>query len=164
VSYDPFVARRLSMLYRVVRFGRLDEGGMAKLKRTLAAIRPVVTSQLLGEWLASAPERFSEGDACTAVAQRLTTLPPTLFVEPELRRDPRAMVRAALPLMVGWNILERVADGYRLAARRTHPQFPFVEDIVAYQASFLEETLENAAFTSVRMQPDVPEASAAARL
>jgi MFS family permease len=164
VSYDPFVARRFSMLYRVERFGRFEEGGMPKLKRTLAAIRPVVTSQLLSEWLASAPEQFSEEDACAAVATRLTTLPPTLFVEPELRRDPRAMVHAALPLMVGWNILERVADRYRLAARRTHPQFPFVEDIVAYQASFLQETLENAAFTSVRMQPDVPEASAAARL
>jgi hypothetical protein len=74
------------------------------------------------------------------------------------------MVRAALPRMVEWNILERVADRYRLAPRRTHPQFPFVEDIVAYQARFLEETLENAAFTSVQMRPDVPESSAAARL
>ena len=54
------------------------------------------------------------------------------------------MVRAALPLMVKWQILQRDGERYRLAAQRRHPQFPFVQDVVAYQWSFLQQTLENA--------------------
>ncbi len=53
VSYDPFVARRLSMLYRIVRFGALSDGEMRALIGTLAGIRPIVTSQLLAEWIVS---------------------------------------------------------------------------------------------------------------
>lgn len=146
VSFDPFVARRFSMLYRVVYFGPLREDGMASLTRTLAAARPVVTSQMLGEWLASHDVPFTEDEACVAIEARLATLPSSLFVDPELRRNPRGMVRAALPLMVVWSILERDGDRYRLAAKRRHPQFPFVDDIIAYQANFLEETLAGAAY------------------
>ncbi len=144
VSYDPFVSKRLSMLYRVVCFGRLREGGMTLLVGTLAAIRPVVASQLLGAWLESTAE-FSAGEACAAIAKAIPELPPALFVDPELRRDPARMVRAAMPRMVEWEILQRAGDRYRVAPRRRHPQFPFVEDIIAYQARFLEETLANAA-------------------
>ncbi len=144
VSYDPFVARRLSMLYRVVPFGALANRDMTSLKQTLTAIRPVVTSQLLGDWLASRDGEFTAYEACAAVEHRLEALPRALFVDPELRRNPRAMVCAALPLMVRWNILERDGERYRLASERRHPQFPFVRDIVAYQACFLHETLENA--------------------
>jgi MFS family permease len=143
VSYDPFVSAKLSMLYRVVCFGPLGDGGMPRLVGTLAAIRPVVVSQLLGEWLVSAPD-FDASEACAAVARRLSQLPPALFVDPELRRNSERLVSAALPRMVEWKILDRDEDRYRLAARRRHPQFPFVEDIVAYQARFLEETLANA--------------------
>ncbi|HKE36966.1 MAG TPA: MFS transporter, partial [Candidatus Baltobacteraceae bacterium] len=46
VSYDPFVSKRLSMLYRIVR---LDD--KSKLKEGLAANRPITTSHLLGAWL-----------------------------------------------------------------------------------------------------------------
>jgi MFS family permease len=144
VSYDPFVSSRLSMLYRIVCFGRLRDGGIALLVRTLAAIRPVVASQLLGAWLESEPE-FDATQALAAVAKRLSELPPAVFVDPELRQDPERLVRAALPRMVGWKILERDGDRYRVAPQRRHPQFPFVEDIVAYQARFLEETLANVA-------------------
>jgi hypothetical protein len=56
------------------------------------------------------------------------------------------MVRAALAHMAEWRILERDGDDYRLAAVRHHPQFPFVDDIVAFQTSFFNETLENAAY------------------
>ncbi len=143
VSYDPFVSRRLSMLYRVVCFGRLREGGMAELTGALAAIRPIVASQVLGSWLESTVQ-FTAREACAAVAARVAQVPPALFVDPELRRDSDTLVRAALPRMVEWKILQREGDRYRLAARRRHPQFPFVEDIVAYQARFLEETLANA--------------------
>jgi hypothetical protein len=56
------------------------------------------------------------------------------------------MVRAALPLMARWEILERDGARYRLSRSRRHPQFPFVRDIVAYQAVFLQETLEHAVY------------------
>jgi MFS family permease len=144
VSYDPFVARRLSMLYRV---GHLKDAGMASMTRELAAIRPVTTSQLLGTWLATHSEPFTLDDAVCAVVPQLERLPPSLFVDPELRRNARALVASALPLMVEWQILERDGLSYRLSARRRHPQFPAVEDIVVYQARFLQETLENVADT-----------------
>ncbi len=151
VSYDPFVSKRLSMLYRIVRLPSSHSDSawretMTRMMRTLAAIRPVTTSQLLGGWLASHPPSFTRDDAVSAVASALRALPPLLFVDPELRRSPRAMVSRALPLMVRWGILEREGDRYRLAARRRHPQFPFVEDVIAYQERFLEETIENASY------------------
>lgn len=150
VSYDPFVARRFSMLYRVVRYGPLDpqrdDKRMTTLTRTLAAIRPVVTSQLLATWLHERADSFTAGDAVAAVERELKRLPPQLFVDPELRRRPAAMVRRALPLMTAWKILERDGDRYRLSPERRHPQFPFVDDIVAHQTRFFAETLENAEY------------------
>ncbi len=91
-------------------------------------------------------------EACSAVAERVQTLPAGSFVDPELRRKPRALVRSALILMEReWNILEATAGRYRLADRRRHPQFPLVEDIVAYQVRFLEETLANVAVARDRV-------------
>lgn len=139
VSYDPFVSERLPMLFRLVPLR-----DRARLTETLAASRPVVTSQLLGSWLDGRTATFSETDACDAVEERLRTLPARLFVDPELRRDPRRLVGRALGLMVKWGILERDGDGYRLSPVRRHPQFPQVDDIVAYNARFFEQTLENA--------------------
>jgi MFS family permease len=143
VSYDPFVATRLSMLYRIAR---LDD--RAHLTKALAAIRPVVTSQLLGSWLANGDgASFTADEACAAVVEQMASLPASLFVDPELRRDPQRLTRAALALMEQWKILERIGgDRYRLSAIRRHPQFPQVDDIVAYQARFLEETLVNVAY------------------
>lgn len=147
VSYDPFVSKRLSMLYRVVHFGRLEESdGMEPMTRVLAAIRPVVTSQLLSAWLRSFDGTFCEDQAVAAVRSAMDALPEQLFVDPELRRDASRLVRASLRLMVQWKILERRGDRYALAAQRRHPQFPFVNDIVAHQAAFLDETLRNAAY------------------
>jgi MFS family permease len=143
VSYDPFVARRLSMLYRIIRFNGNDLQIMTK---TLASIRPVTTSQLLGAWLHEQSEAFTKDDAIRAVTQRLAALPPALFVDPELQKSPQALVAAALRLMVQWDMLVRDGDRYRLANRRRHPQFPFVDDIIAFQANFLAETIENAAY------------------
>jgi MFS family permease len=140
VSYDPFVSKRLSMLYRV------EQLNGAPMVPKLAAIRPIVTSQILGAWLAENAGWFTEDEAVRAASERLAGLPPQLFVDPELRRDPRRMVRAALPLMAQWEILERDGPRYRLSPQRRHPQFPFVRDIVAYQAVFLQETLEHAAY------------------
>ena len=146
VSYDPFVARRLSMLYRVMRFNGSDLHAMTK---TLAAIRPVTTSQLLGTWLCARSENFTEGDAVAAVATLIASLPAAIFVDPEMRADAPAMVRAALRLMVKWKILVRDGERYRLSSRRRHPQFPFVNDIIEFQKNFLEETLANVAYAPV---------------
>jgi MFS family permease len=146
VSYDPFVSKRLSMLYRIVPLDDGPEPWMTRMTRTLASIRPVTTSQLLGAWLFQRGETFTTGEAEKTVEDALAGLPPELFVDPELRRNPRARVRAALPLMAGWSILDFDGQRYRLAQRRRHPQFPFVEDIVAFQARFLTETLEHAGY------------------
>jgi hypothetical protein len=89
---------------------------------------------------------FTPDEAVRAVETALAELPTLIFIDPELQRNPGAMVRAALPLMVGWKILEREGERYRLSQQRRHPQFPFVEDIVAYQSRFLAETLENAGY------------------
>lgn len=141
VSYDPFVSRRLSMLYRIVPLGD------APMTKKLAAIRPVVASQLLGAWLyerGAAP--FTAEEACDAVRGRMAALPPELFLDPELRAKPDALVLAALPLMVRWQILHESGDSYSVAPQRRHPQFPFVRDILEYQHAFLSETIENAPY------------------
>lgn len=152
VSYDPFAARRLSMLYRVVRF---DGNDLETMRKTLAAIRPVTMSQLLGAWLQERSTPFTEQIALEAVTEKLAALPPSLFVDPELERSARRLVSAALPLMVAWKILLSEGDGYRLANVRRHPQFPFVNDIIAYQANFLAETVENAGYAPSPAAPRV---------
>ena len=139
VSYDPFVSKRLSMLFRV---GRLDD--RARLTQALAALRPVVASQLLAKWLCTREDPFVCEQAVAGVESELRAIPPQLFVDPELRAHPAAKVRAALPRMVEWKILERDGISYRLAAARRHPQFPQVADIVEYNARFFDETVANA--------------------
>ncbi len=139
VSYDPFVSKRLSMLFRV---GRLDD--RARLTQALAALRPVVASQLLARWLRTQGEPFLCEQAVAGVESHLRAISPQLFVDPELRASPGAKVRAALSRMVEWKILERDGISYRLAAERRHPQFPHVADIVEYNARFFEETVANA--------------------
>jgi MFS family permease len=143
VSYDPFVSRRLSMLFRLVRLHDRN-----RLVQALAAIRPVVTSQLLASWLIDRSADFTEEDAIAGVELCLQALPSQLFFDPELRRDLRRLVHAALRCMTQWSILESSAQRYRLAGVRRHPQFPMVDDIVAYQARFLQETVSNADCTS----------------
>lgn len=124
VSYDVFVGRRLSMLYHIVR---LDD--RALLRDTLAAIRPVTVSQLLASWLNGREGPIDDDAAIAAVERRLAELPRELFVDPELRRSPRAMARKAL------------AGVRRLGGGKLHPQFPAVTDMIAYQATFLRETI-----------------------
>ena len=144
ISYDPFVAKRFSMLFRVGRLQRLEH-----IAQTLAAIRPVVTSQLLAAWLEGRGDApFSQQDAVTGVQERLHSLPAGLFADPELRRDPPGMVARALAWMTQLGLLARDGAGYRLTANRRHAQFPFVADIVGYNARFLEETIANAAYHS----------------
>jgi hypothetical protein len=140
ISYDPFVGRRLSMLYHIVK-AEADVPLEIQIKR----VRPVTTSALLGMWLCSSSlRRFSEQEACVAVETALHSLPKHLFIDPELRRRPRAMVRRALEGLLRLGIASRQGDRYELTETRRHPQFPRTADIVEYQFNFHRETLEGA--------------------
>ena len=139
VSVDAFVAKRAAMLFRVAR---LDDP--TQLSGALAALRPVVASQLLAAWLRTRTEPFRCDEAVAALEAQLHRLPPQLFVDPELRANPRAKVRAALPRLVEWRVLERDGSSYRLARERNHPESPHAGDILEHHARALEETLAHA--------------------
>jgi hypothetical protein len=102
----------------------------------------VTTSALIAEWLVSRKGAFAEEEAANAIASRVAALPQDLFIEPRLARDPRTMAILAVRRMAQLGILERFGDRYALAHKRVHPNFPNVEDIVAFQARFLGETLD----------------------
>jgi hypothetical protein len=141
ISYDPFVGRRLCLLYRVqpaVQAVPLD----IQLKR----LRPVTTSALLATWLRAHDHPFAEDEAIAAVRRQIVELPAALFVEPQLRSNSARATRAALAGMLRLGMLHTEGRRYRLSARRVHPQFPRTSDMVAYQANFHEETLEGARF------------------
>lgn len=140
ISYDPFVGRRLSQLYRIVRL-RDRESVIAELQ----AARPVTTSALLSEWLSARSAPFTQADAIAAIERRLSTLPKELFVDPELTRSPARRVREALGNLERYGILTRSGESYALGERRAHPHFPDVDDIIAFQTTFLGETLAGAA-------------------
>lgn len=139
VSYEPFAQRRLCMLYRVQR---AVDG--IPLEIQLKRLRPVTVSALLATWLRTRSEPFTQSQAGAAIERQLNDLPPALFVEPQLRRHPESVTRAALAGMVRLGILRREGSDYALAGRRTHPQFPRTTDMIEYQANFHEETLEGA--------------------
>jgi MFS family permease len=143
VSYDPFAPGRLSMMYRLLR---LDD--REHLKQTLAAIRPVTTSQLLGAFLNGRTTPFSEADALAFVRHALATQSQELFVDPELRADPDRAVRRAIAELVRRTMLVAAAASYALAPDRHDTRFPEVPDIVAHQANLYAETLENAAYAA----------------
>jgi hypothetical protein len=133
VSYDAFVGRRLSMLFHIVLPADASHLGLS-----LAAARPVTTSQLIADWLVKSPAVIDVAAAARAVSERLAALPPSAFVDPELRRRPAAMARAALEGLIRLRILK---SSYALTPNRRHPQFPGVPDIVAHQANQFAETL-----------------------
>lgn len=137
ISYDPFVGKRLAQYYRIVlassKSTALDE---------LKAARPVTVSALISEWLVSRSGSFTEEEAASAIAARAASLPRELFIEPRLARNPRGMAVRAARRMAQLGILERSGGRYTLGSKRTHPQFPGVEDIVTFQARFFGQTLE----------------------
>jgi MFS family permease len=138
ISYDPFVGRRLSQLYRIVPLQN-KEWVVAELQ----AARPVTTSALLGEWLVRRSEPFTEEEAIAAVTERLQALPAELFIDPELLRNPRAMVRDAVQNLRRYSIVRTVAgERMVLTEHRKHPHFPQTQDIIAYQARFFAQTLQ----------------------
>ncbi len=150
LTYDPFVSRRLSLLYRVVPPARRDD-----IWSSMAAARPVVTSQLLGAWLrARAYAPFERPEAVSGVKSLLAALPAHAFVDPELASDPAGRVIRALSTMVRLGLLQRTDPEPADAARRATPgetyalgttrhdkRFPEVADILDHQANFFAETL-----------------------
>lgn len=142
ISYDPFVGRRLSMLYRV---GKADTD--IPLDLQLKRIRPVTTSALLGTWLHERGEQpFTAQEALRAIEASITALPSVLFVEPELRSNPDRLTRRALQGLLQLDIAELDKDGvtYRLKPQRVHAQFPRTPNIIEYLYNFHRETLDGA--------------------
>jgi hypothetical protein len=137
ISYDPFLGRRLSILYRVIPLG-----GSGDVATALASTRPVTVSQVLAEWLdqRATGEAFSETEAIRAVRSRLDALPPLAFIDPPLRRRPEQVVRAALRTLVRLRLLRCRQGRYGLTGHRTHRKFPWVPDIITHQVRCFAET------------------------
>jgi hypothetical protein len=147
ISYDPFLGRRLSILYRVIPLPESND-----VAAELAAARPVTVSQLLAAWLSehSADEAFSEAEAVEAVTAQMDALPAPAFIDPALRREPGQVVRAALAALLRLRLLRRTRARYGRGDRRTHPKFPAVRDIIAHQSLFFAETRDALAQISPR--------------
>jgi hypothetical protein len=139
IAYDPFRGRRLSMLYRVVRYA-----GAADIGTSLAGARPITTSALLAAFLLEGSEIFAVGDAVRGVRERLDSLPGNVFVDPELRHAPDVLVRNALTTLRKRGTLAAHDGRYHLTAHRTDARFPHVADMIAYQRNMLDETLASA--------------------
>lgn len=137
VAYDPFAPGRLPMLYRV-----LPCTDASDVATPLAAARPITTSALLAAFLIDRPGAFTPGDAVQAVCERLGSLPENVFVDPELREDPNAVVLAAIANLRKRGTLGAEEGRYRLTALRADSRFLHISDMVAFQRNMLEETLE----------------------
>jgi hypothetical protein len=147
ISYDPFAPGRLSQLYRVVEL-QDRENVVSEIK----AARPVTTSALLSAWLMRAPRQFSIEDAIGGTTSVFAELPSSLFVDPEFVCDRALHIERAIGNMERTGLLGRGRTRYMLNATRRHPAFPNVEDIVAFQASFLAESIEGAAALGLRTE------------
>ena len=139
VAYDPFRGRRLSMLYRVLRYD-----GAADVGTSLAASRPITISALLAAFLLDSPQPFALADAMRAVRERIASLPDNVFVDPDVRRDPEAAVANALATLQKRGTLTRHGERYQLTGHRTDARFPHVADMVEFQRNMLDETLASA--------------------
>jgi hypothetical protein len=137
IAFDPFRGRRVPMLYRIVRPENPDD-----IATSLAAARPVTTTALVATFIQDHhPKSFSAADALEGVERLREALPKRLFVDPELDADCEGVVREALANLVRRGTLIEDGGRYRLGAVRTHPRFPGVEDMIAYHATFVGETI-----------------------
>lgn len=142
ISYDPFAGKRLSQLYRVVPLR-----DRSRAAEELKASRPVTVSAMLSSWLLSAaPQRFTLAHAIAGVRAIAQSLPRQIFVDPEYRTHGDALVLRALMRMHDLDIVSDPAELMHLNGTRRHPQFPDVEDIVAFQDRFFTETLQATSF------------------
>ena len=140
IAYDPFVAGRLSMLYRVLRPADKTDIGTS-----LAAARPITTSALLATFLLEGPKTFAAQDAVRGVRKQLGALPANVFVDPELRSAPDAAVAHALATLRKRGTLGAQDGRYELTANRSDERFPHIPDMIVFQRNMLEETLACAA-------------------
>ena len=139
LSYDVFAGGRLSLLYRVLTPVYPDD-----LRASLASARPVTLSQLLATWLMSrdGDGTFTRDAALGGVRSMLDAVPPSAFIDPELRPRVAEKVDEALAAMVKRGLLSSDGGGsYRFGATRHDPRFPLVPDIVVHQANFYAETV-----------------------
>ena len=124
VAYDPFRTGRLSMLYRVIRYHDAADLGVS-----VAAARPVTNSALLATFLFDASRNVRCRRRCPCGAPRNSTLlPGNVFVDPELRGAPEAIVADALSALVTSGTLTLDGGRYRLTAKRTDRRFDHVPD------------------------------------
>jgi MFS family permease len=131
ISYDPFARRRLSVYVRFAPWRPQADTAVQ-----LRAVRPVVLSQLVCDWLLEAkPERFTAAQAVDAVRERLRRLPPGAFLAPELSRPRRAdrLVRRTLANMVRQGVLAQEGGAFRWGTVRVCRAFPHVPDMLAFQ-------------------------------
>lgn len=135
VSYDAFRGRRLSMLYRIV-----EVRDRTRVAEELAAARPVTVTQLLASWLVDRDAPFAGDEAVAAVRAALERVPAALFADPELRRNPTRVTRAALATMVARGMLSERSGSYVVASRKD-PRFALVEDAIAYHARFYAQSV-----------------------
>jgi MFS family permease len=136
LSYDVFAGNRLSLLARITR-----PQDPQNLTASMKAARPVVVSQLVSSWLVESELRdFSPDEAEDGVAAKLAALPAGAFVDPELRRAPHELTRRALAGMCRLGMLKDHGAQLKVTRHRSHPAFPLVDDMIAYQANFFEET------------------------
>ena len=148
VSFDVFNGKKFSALYNLVELRERDD-----IADELIVARPVTVTQLLAAYLHEKPGAFNEGDAIDAVEQSLSALPAVLFIDPELKRDPRGITRAALMTMVRKGFLTGDGSGNYRISRRTDPLF-FTDDIYAYHARFLAQSVESAT-KLLRVRPEL---------
>jgi hypothetical protein len=128
------------MLYRIVPPAVSDD-----LTISLAAARAVTTTALIATFLCAVEAPFAAAAARENVRAQLATLPPAVFVDPELRDDPDAVVTEALTVLVRLGMLAADGPRYRLTETRTDARFPHVTDMLSFQRNMLEETLAAAA-------------------
>jgi hypothetical protein len=138
VSYDVYVGTPFSTLFRILLPADPDD-----LDTSMRAPRPVTVSQLLANWIVEEGlSSFTATQAGEGVRAALRSLPPGAFVDPYLRADPQRMLRAALHGMRRLGSLADDAGVLQLTSQRSHPQFPLVADMLAYQARFFAETVQ----------------------
>jgi len=92
----------------------------------------------------------------TAVKTTLRGLPQNVFVDPELARSPDEVTRRALAALQHLGIIFQTGGRYALSEKRKHPNYPMVEDIVAFQAIFFRETLAAAESVQARLAAAEP--------
>ncbi|HEY7993998.1 MAG: MFS transporter [Candidatus Eremiobacterales bacterium] len=138
LSYDVFAGGRLSLLYRVLKPENPDD-----FRASLASARPVTLSQLLASWLMARDSdgAFTRDAAIDGVRSGLDRVPPTAFIDPELRPRLPEKLDDALAAMVKRGLLASGGGSYRLGATLHDPRFPLVPDIVTHQANFYAETI-----------------------